>query len=227
MANILVVEDNLDLAELMAIHLRRAGYTPLLADSAAAALAALERGPVHLIIADVMLPGADGFSLVRELREAGDETPVLMATARETLDDKRQGFHAGADDYMVKPIDFEEMLLRVEALLRRDRIKHANVLHVRESILNGDSLCVTFRTAEGMRQFCLPQKEFFVLFLLLSNPGRIFTRQTLMDEVWGYDSESDPRTVDVHIKRLREKFAAALDFEIVTVRGLGYKAVIR
>ena len=128
---------------------------------------------------------------------------------------------------MVKPIDFEEMLLRVEALLRRDRIKHANVLHVRESILNGDSLCVTFRTAEGMRQFCLPQKEFFVLFLLLSNPGRIFTRQTLMDEVWGYDSESDPRTVDVHIKRLREKFAAALDFEIVTVRGLGYKAVIR
>lgn len=227
MTNILVVEDNLDLAELMAIRLRRAGYDVTLAENGAAALAALERAPVHLIVADVMLPGMDGFTLTRELREAGDTTPLLIVTALETLDDKRQGFHAGADDYMVKPIDFEELLLRVEALLRRDRIKNANLLRVRDSVLDRDSLRVDFRAEDGTHSLLLPQKEFQVLYLLLSYPGRIFTRQMLMDEIWGYDSESDPRTVDVHIKRLREKLAQAADFEIATVRGLGYKAVTK
>jgi len=169
------------------------------------------------------MPMMDGYQLTGELRSAKITIPVLMVTAKETLEDKRKGFKTGADDYMVKPIDFEEMLLRVEALLRRSNLSGEHILTVGATTLDSEALMVS--TDE--QSITLPQKEFCLLHMLLSYPKKIFTRQTLMDEIWGYGSETDPRTVDVHIKRLREKFLHSEDFEIETVRGLGYKAVIK
>ncbi|MBR2783766.1 MAG: response regulator transcription factor [Firmicutes bacterium] len=223
MLNILVAEDNDRLRQLMKIHLRRAGYQVTEAADGEEALAALEAGPVHLMIVDVMMPKLDGLELTRSLREARIQVPVLMVTARETLDDKRAGFKAGADDYLVKPVDMEEMLLHVAALLRRAALTSQPVITVGGTTLNERSLTVT---REG-EELTLRQKEFQLLHLLLSYRNRIFTRQMLMDEIWGYDSETDPRTVDVHIKRLREKLAGNPDFTIETVRGLGYKAVVK
>jgi len=187
------------------------------------ALKVLEDVSIHLIIADIMMPKMDGYELTGELRSAKITIPVLMVTAKETLEDKRKGFKTGVDDYMVKPVDFEEMLLRVEALLRRSNLSSEHILTVGATSLDSDALMVN----SGGQSISLPQKEFYLLQLLLSYPQKIFTRQTLMDEIWGYDSETDPRTVDVHIKRLREKFLHSEDFDIETVRGLGYKAVIK
>jgi len=223
MINILIVEDNEQLRKLMCIHLTRAGYNAFEAGNGVEALKVLEDVSIHLIIADIMMPKMDGYELTGELRNANITIPVLMVTARETLEDKRKGFKTGVDDYMVKPIDFEEMLLRVEALLRRSNLSSEHILTVGTTSLDSDALMVN----TGNQSISLPQKEFYLLQLLLSYPKKIFTRQTLMDEIWGYDSETDPRTVDVHIKRLREKFLHSEDFDIETVRGLGYKAVIK
>lgn len=223
MLNILVAEDNEPLRQLMKIHLRRAGYRVLEAADGEEALAQLEQGPVHLMIVDVMMPNLDGLSLTRALREARIQVPVLMITAKETLDDKRAGFKAGADDYLVKPVDMEEMLLHVAALLRRADLTSQPIVTIGGTTLYEQRLTVSF----GGRELTLRQKEFQLLHLLLSYRNRIFTRQMLMDEIWGYDSETDPRTVDVHIKRLREKLAGNEDFSIETVRGLGYKAVVK
>lgn len=223
MINILVVEDNEKLRELMCIHLKRAGYSVFESGNGADALEVLENVSIHLIIADIMMPKMDGYELTGELRSAKITIPVLMVTAKETLEDKRKGFKAGADDYMVKPIDFEEMLLRVEALLRRSNLSGEHILAAGDTTLDSDALTVS----AGGQVVTLPQKEFFLLHMLLSYPKKIFTRQTLMDEIWGYESETDPRTVDVHIKRLREKFSDSKDFDIETVRGLGYRAVIK
>ena len=223
MINILIVEDNEQLRKLMSIHLRRAGYSAFEAGNGVEALKVLEDVSIHLIIADIMMPKMDGYELTGELRKANITIPVLMVTAKETLEDKRKGFKTGVDDYMVKPIDFEEMLLRVEALLRRSNLSSEHILTVGTTSLDSDELMVNI----GNQSISLPQKEFYLLQLLLSYPKKIFTRQTLMDEIWGYDSETDPRTVDVHIKRLREKFLNSEDFDIETVRGLGYKAVIK
>jgi len=223
MINILVVEDNERLRKLMCIHLARAGYNVFESNNGVEALKALEDFAIHLIVADIMMPKMDGYELTGELRSAKITIPVLMVTAKETLEDKRKGFKTGADDYMVKPIDFEEMLLRVEALLRRSNLSGEHILTVGNTTLDSDTLMVN---TDGL-SIALPQKEFYLLHMLLSYPKKIFTRQTLMDEIWGYDSETDPRTVDVHVKRLREKFLNSVDFEIETVRGLGYKAVIR
>jgi len=223
MINILIVEDNEQLRKLMSIHLRRAGYSAFEAGNGVEALKVLEDVSIHLIIADIMMPKMDGYELTGELRSAKITIPVLMVTAKETLEDKRKGFKTGVDDYMVKPVDFEEMLLRVEALLRRSNLSSEHILTVGATSLDSDALMVN----SGGQSISLPQKEFYLLQLLLSYPKKIFTRQTLMDEIWGYDSETDPRTVDVHIKRLREKFLHSEDFEIETVRGLGYKAVIK
>ena len=223
MLNILVVEDNDDLRRLMRIHLMRAGYSVLEARNGTEALQVMESANVHLMIADVMMPVMDGYQLVEELRGAKCFLPVLMVTAKSALEDKRAGFKKGADDYMVKPIEMDEMLLRVEALLRRSNIVGNSVLSVGQCRLDSEKLTVYLEDGEVE----LRQKEFLLLYKLLSCPNKIFTRQVLMDEIWGYESETDPRSVDVHVKRLREKLADCGDFEIQTIRGLGYKAVVK
>ena len=168
-----------------------------------------------------MMPGMDGLELVSALRENGNNIPVLMITAKDAFDDMRSGFASGTDDYMVKPVNINEMVLRVGALLRRARMVSEHRLRLGDTIMESDSLTVT---SHGKRMV-LPQKEFMLLYKMASFPGRIFTRQQLMDEIWGYDSQSDLHTVDVHIGRLRDRFRDNPDFEIVTMRGVGYKAV--
>lgn len=221
MFNILVVEDDRELREMFCLVLSDHGYNALPAENGERALEVMEHQVVDLIISDVMMPKMDGYELTRALREVHDTTPVLMITAKGQQADKREGFLAGTDDYMVKPVDVNEMLWRVAAILRRVQSIHERSLKVGQTVLDCDSL--TVRTPQG--DAVLPQKEFYLLFKLLSSPGRIFTRRQIIDEIWGLDSESDPHTLEVHISRLRERFRQNADFEIVTVRGLGYKAV--
>jgi DNA-binding response OmpR family regulator len=174
-----------------------------------------------LIISDIMMPEMDGYALVESLREAGHHLPILMITAKTAFDDMRQGFLSGTDDYMIKPVNVNEMVLRVGALLRRAQMINERRLTLGSTVMECDSLTVTV----GGENTVLPQKEFMLLYKMASFPGRIFTRQQLMDEIWGYDSESDTHTVDVHIGRLRERFRDNRDFRIVTMRGVGYKVV--
>lgn len=221
MFTVLVVEDDQPLSRLFGTILGRNGYNVLTVCTASAALHCLEQEYVDLIITDVMLPGMDGFELIRQLRESGSTVPILLVTARETLADKERGFTAGADDYMVKPVEVEELLLRVRALLRRARMISQRKLTVGTTRLDYDTLTLTQNGEEEI----LPQKEFFLLYKLLSYPGHIYTRQQLMDEIWGLESESELRTVDVHINRLRERLRWNQDVSIVTIRGLGYKGV--
>jgi DNA-binding response OmpR family regulator len=223
MFNILVVEDDANLRKMMQSVLQRNGYRPLVAEDGEAALAILENEQADLIISDVMMPNMDGYELTELLRQSNYNMPILMVTVKDSYADKQKGFLAGVDDYMVKPIDINEMILRVQALLRRAKIANEHRLQVGETRLDFDALLVTTPSGE----MSLPQKEFYLLFKLLSYPGKIFTRQQLLDEIWGMDSTTDERTVDVHINRLRDRFKGSDDFEIVTVRGLGYKAVAR
>lgn len=223
MLNIMVVEDNVQLRKLMRIQLARAGYNVFEANDGEEALEILAENPIHLMVVDIMMPKMDGYELTGELRNANFSIPVIMVTAKETLEDKRAGFKSGADDYMVKPIDMEELLLRVQALIRRSQLSNDHIMEIGETRLDADALTATIKGVE----LSLRPKEFGLLHHLLSYPNKIFTRQALMDELWGYESDTDPRTVDVHIKRLREKFEDSDDFRIETIRGLGYKAVIR
>ncbi len=220
MFTILVVEDDKHLNKMMSVYLRMNGYNVLAAFDGEDALTVLESAMPDLVICDIMMPNMDGYELTRELREAYKELPVLMVTAKDAIDDKREGYLAGTDDYMVKPIDLDELNMRVTALLRRSRIASERKIIIGETVLDYDSLMVT-RNDMALQ---LTKKEFFLLFKLLSYPTQIFTRRQLMDEIWGMDAESDERTVDVHIKRLREKCECFPEFRIVTVRGLGYKA---
>lgn len=220
MFHILVAEDNQSLRKLMTIYLKQAGYEVSEANDGNDALKIMENAQVDLLISDLMMPNVDGYMLTDVLRKDNNMLPILIVTAKETLEDKKKAFTSGTDDYMVKPIDMDEMLLRVEALLRRAKIASEHQLKIGEVLLNYNELTVTV----GDLVYELPKKEFYVLFKLLSYPKQIFTRQQLMDEIWGYDSEADERTVDVHIKRLREKFDSLTEFKIITVRGLGYKA---
>lgn len=185
------------------------------------ALNVLYREYIDLIISDIMMPNMDGFELLKAIRDAQFNLPVLMITARESFQDKQRGFLLGIDDYMVKPIDVNEMVLRVGALLRMAQIVSKKKQCIGETLLEFDSLTVH----QNSEAILLPQKEFYTLYKLASYPNRIFTRQELMDEFWGLDSETDIRTVDVHINRLRDRFKNNMDFEILTVRGLGYKVV--
>lgn len=219
--NILVVEDDHALLRIMCAFLSKNGYTAFPASDGEKALDILDKEQIDLIISDIMLPKMDGYELTRQLREADFNMPILMVTAKDRFEDKQRGFLAGTDDYMVKPIDMNEMLLRIGALLRRAKIANEHKLTLGKTTLDYDSLTVS----SGAGALQLPQKEFFLLFKLLSYPNKIFTRSQLMDEIWGMDSETDERTVDVHINRLRDRFRTNDDFEIVTVRGLGYKAV--
>ncbi|WP_040950501.1 response regulator transcription factor [Gorillibacterium massiliense] len=220
MFTILVVDDNESIRKLMVTYLKRDGYHTLSAADGVEALRIMDREHVDLMIADVMMPVMDGFTLTGDLRSANQDLPILMITAKERIEDKKKGFSVGVDDYMVKPVDFDEMLLRVAALLRRAKINAEKKMAIGDVTLDYDSLTVT----TGSEEIVLPQKEFYLLFKLLSYPKKIFTRRDLMNEIWGYDSESDERTVDVHIKRLREKLEPISEFSIITVRGLGYKA---
>ena len=170
-----------------------------------------------------MMPRMDGYTLSRSLREAGNHIPVLMITAKDGFQDMQTGFLAGADDYMIKPINVNELILRVNALLRRARMVTEHRQCIGATVFDFDA----FSVRSGEEETVLPQKEFLLLYKLISSPGHIFTRQQLMDDIWGPDSQTDPRTVDVHINRLRDRFRNNGDFEIVTVRGIGYKAVKR
>ena len=219
----MVVEDDTELRDLFCAVLKERGYQTLPAADGMEALDILEHSYVDLIISDIMMPKLDGFTLTEQLRNANYDMPILIITALDGLEDKRRGFRAGTDDYMVKPIDVNEMVWRVEALLRRSQIYSERRITIGSTVLDCDSLTVSF----GGTDTSLPQKEFLLLFRLLSSMNRIFTRRQLMDELWGLDSEADPHTLEVHISRLRERFRDNPDFEIVTVRGLGYKAVKR
>ena len=223
MFQILVVEDDRNVRRLMETVLTRYGYEPISAGNGYEALEVLDRKHVDLIVLDVMMPRMDGYEFTNTLRTGGCNIPILMVTARETQNDKKRGFIVGADDYMVKPVDEEEMVLRIAALLRRSQIAGERKLTVGGTTLLYDS----FSAKVGDKMLDLPQKEFLLLFKLLSYPNKIFTRRQLMDEIWDMDSESDERTVDVHISRVRERFRGNPDFEILTIRGLGYKAVIK
>lgn len=222
MFSILVAEDDDSLRKLMCAALKQNGYMPYPAVDGEDALDVMERISVDLVISDIMMPKIDGYELVKQLRAARYEMPVLMVTAKDSFTDKQKGFMAGTDDYMVKPINIDEMILRVGALLRRAKMASDHALTVGTCTLNYDALTVTF---EGKPPETIPNKEFMLLFKLLSYPNKIFTRRQLLDELWGLESEVDERTVDVHIKRLRERYTPNDDFDIVTVRGLGYKAV--
>ena len=219
MASILLVEDNVEYRKLLAIHLKRARYDVLEAGDGAEALEVLASRHADLIVADIMMPNMDGLTMITNLRRAGSETPILVVTAKEQFDAMRESFRRGADDYLIKPVRMEELLLRVEALLRRCAVEEPRVVRVGNTLLDEQTLCVRC----GEQNVQLRLKEFRLLETLAAYPGKIFTRQELMDTVWGYDSESDPRTVDTHIKRLREKLDGMQDIAISTVRGLGYR----
>lgn len=221
MFNILVVEDDAGTRKLLCALLKSDGYNVLSAQDGAEALEVLDKNHVDLLVIDVMMPRMDGYTLTEQLRGGGSTLPMLMLSAKDGADDVRHGFVVGIDDYMKKPFDVEELLLRIRALLRRAKIATEKKIVAGSVTLDYDSLTVT--TDKGRET--LPQKEFLLLFKLLSYPDVVFTRLQLMDEIWGMDAESDEHTVNVHINRLRTRFAHCDDFEIVTVRGLGYKAV--
>ena len=221
MLKILIAEDDRELRQLFSHVLTKNGYAVKGVSNGKEALDAMDNDYFDLVITDIMMPVLDGYELVRQLRDTGNITPVLMITAKDAFDDMSQGFVSGTDDYMVKPVNVNEMLLRVKALLRRAQMINDRRQVVGNTIMELDSLTVTTDT-ESM---VLPQKEFMLLYKMLSYPGKIFTRNQLMDEIWGYDNESDTHTVDVHIGRLRERFRNNTDFKIVTMRGVGYKVV--
>lgn len=219
MFKILIVEDDSELRQLFSHVLKKHGYSVIGVDNGAEALKTLELTYFDLIISDIMMPVMDGYELVSSIRNSGLTTPVLMITAKDAFDDMKLGFISGTDDYMVKPINVNEMVLRVGALLRRAQMINERRLVIGSTSMECDSLTVI--TSE--RSFVLPQKEFMLLYKMASFPGRIFTRQQLMDDIWGYESETDSHTVDVHIARLRERFRDNKDFKIITMRGVGYK----
>lgn len=221
MFRILIAEDDRELRQLFSHVLAKHGYSVVGVSNGREALNEIEAGYFDLIISDIMMPEMDGYELVRTLRDAENHTPVLMITAKDAFDAMQLGFISGTDDYMVKPINVNEMILRVGALLRRAQLISERRLTIGATVMECDSLTVT-SCGEKM---ILPQKEFMLLFKMASYPGKIFTRQQLMDDIWGYDSETDTHTVDVHIGRLRDRFRECEDFKIVTMRGVGYKVV--
>ena len=223
MFRILVVEDDVSLKNHFCRTLQRNNYQTFGADRAETALEILDREYIDLIVTDIMMPGMDGFEFIRQLRESQIDLPILIITAKSDIMDKQTGFFAGADDYMVKPIDINELVLRVNALLRR-----AKSVSEKRLTFGGTTLEYnTWTVADQNGIQVLPQKEFQLLYKLLSYPGQIFTRQQILDDIWGINNYEDSHTLDVHISRLRERFKKNTDFEIATIRGLGYRAVKR
>lgn len=221
MFKILIAEDDSELRQLFSHVLIKNGYSVTGVCNGKEALDALDKGYYDLIISDIMMLEMDGYELVSSLRTAGYSIPVMMITAKDAFDDMRMGFVSGTDDYMVKPVNVNEMVLRVGALLRRAQMINDRRLVIGGTVMECDSLTVTWDGQSAV----LPLKEFMLLYKMASFPGRIFTRQQLMDDIWGYDSDTDTHTVDVHIGRLRDRFRDSKDFKIITMRGVGYKVV--
>ncbi|MBO5415976.1 MAG: response regulator transcription factor [Clostridia bacterium] len=221
MFHILVADDDKHTRMFLRAVLEGANYTVSTAENGAEALEVLDREHIDLVILDVMMPQMDGYEFTRTLREAQNNLPILMVSAKQLPADKHKGFMVGTDDYITKPIDDEEMLYRIKALLRRAKIVNERKIEIGEVVLDYDSFTVT----RGDEVQELPQKEFLLLYKLLSYPGKIFTRIQLMDEIWGSESDTGWETVTVHIARLRKRFDGWNEFEIESVRGLGYKAV--
>lgn len=222
MFNILVVEDDKNLKKLMITCLKKSNYQTFEANNGEEALEVLDKNYIDLVITDIMMPKMNGYELVKELRQSKYNIPILLVTAKSEYKDKEEGFLLGADDYMVKPIDIKEMLLRVRVLLKRANLANENKLRVGNLVLDYNELSVV----RNKKNYVLAQKEFYLLYKLLSTPNQVFSRQDLIEEIWGIENESDFRTVDVHIKRIREKMQEVPEFEIVTVRNVGYKATI-
>ncbi|MFW6287478.1 MAG: response regulator transcription factor [bacterium] len=221
MFNILVVEDDQSLRTLFCTVLSKNGFAYFEAIDGMEAWDILEKHYIDLIISDIMMPNMDGYEFVKSIREVGYNIPVLMITAKDSFEDMQSGFSVGTDDYMVKPVNVNEMILRVNALLRRSQIVNEKKIQLGEMELSYNDFTVYMNGKSTI----LPQKEFLLLYKLLSNMNKVFTRQQLMDEIWGVDTESDTHTLDVHISRIRERFRENAPFEIKTIRGLGYKVV--
>ncbi len=221
MLKILIAEDDCELLGLFSHVLTKHGYTVTGVSNGQEALEAIADDYFDLIISDIMMPVMDGYEFVRTLRASGNTTPVMMITAKEAYDDMRLGFTSGSDDYMIKPVNVNEMVLRVEALLRRSQMINNRIQVIGNTVLECDSLTVTVNGESSI----LPQKEFMLLYKMAAYPGKIFTRHQLMEEIWGYDNENDTHTVDVHIGRLRDRFRDNRDFKIATIRGIGYKVL--
>ena len=221
MFHILVVDDDKNTRLLFRAVLENAGYTVSTAVNGEDALKVMDQVHIDLVVLDVMMPKMDGYELTKLLRESNQNLPILMVSAKQLPIDKHKGFEVGTDDYITKPVDDEEMILRIKALLRRAKIANERRIEIGQVILDYDSFTVTREN----EIFELPQKEFLLLYKLLSYPGKIFTRIQLMDEIWGADSDTGWETVTVHIGRLRKRFEGWSEFEIESVRGLGYKAV--
>lgn len=222
MFNVLIVEDDKNLRKLITTCLKKNNYNTYEAFNGNEALKVLDENYIDLIISDVMMPEMDGFQLIKELRSSKYKIPILIITAKSDIKDKKQGFLLGADDYMVKPINIEELLLRVQVLLRRSQSANEKKIRLGDLVIDYTQLSVTKKE----KVYYLTQKEFLLLYKLLSTPDTIFTRQELIEEIWGLESESEHRTIDVHIKRIREKMYDVTEFEIVTIRGIGYKSII-
>lgn len=222
MFNVLVVEDDKNLKKLMVTYLKKNNYTTFEANNGIQALDIIDKQYIDLVISDIMMPEMDGYQLLNELRTSNYEIPIMLITAKSDISDKKQGFILGADDYMVKPVDMEEMVLRVSVLLKRVKSANKRKIVIGDLVIDYDQLSVT----KHEKIYNLAQKEFYLLYKLISTPNTIFSRQELIEEIWGLESESEYRTVDVHIKRLREKLSDLKEFDIVTVRGAGYKIII-
>lgn len=221
MFNILVAEDDKNTRYLYQAILKNAGYSVYTAENGEAALKVMDQEHIDLVVLDVMMPKMDGYEFTKELRVSESSLPILMVSAKQLPEDKKKGFLVGTDDYITKPVDEEEMLLRIKALLRRARIVSERQIKMGDVVLDYDSLTVR----KGDKTVVLPQKEFMLLYKLLSYPGKIFTRIQLMDEIWGASSGTGWETVTVHIGRLRKRFEDWDEFKIESVRGLGYRAV--
>lgn len=222
MFQILVVEDSKNTAKLMKAVLKHAGYEVHEASNGLEALEITDKQHIDLILLDVMMPVMNGYEFTEKIRSVGDNTPILMVTSKDLPEEKCKGFLVGTDDYMVKPVNEEELLLRIKALLRRSQIANEHKLHIGKITLDYDAMTVS---RDGISQ-TIPQREFQLLYKLLSYPDKIFTRLQLMDEIWGMDSNTVDTTVNVHITRLRRRFETWPEFEILAIRGIGYKAVI-
>lgn len=221
MFHILVVDDDRHTRMLLEAILKSENYTVYTASNGEEALDVMDCNHIDLVVLDIMMPKMDGYEFTKILRENDNNLPILMVSAKQLPADKRKGFLVGTDDYITKPIDEEEMLLRIKALLRRAQIVNEQKLKIGDVVLDYNSMTVS---KNGESQL-LPQKEFLLLYKLLSYPGQIFTRIQLMDEIWGADSDTGWETVTVHIGRLRKRFENWTEFEIESVRGLGYRAV--